>query len=365
MITIEIGGVALVSFVDAPAAAADFLRHQYHVATPSSASGQIVATFEDRCPRRPRALFTEGGAYVIVDEAGRLCLSDVAGYSGELPEVPVPTAVRIDARIDPTSLGALHQVADRLVEVAAAAEGMLLLKGAAVALPEATLALVGFAGSGKSSILLHLLGSHVGYLAEERLVLCGPRSIAALRTPLRLSLGRRYRLSTSASSGLRRRDRALLAAAPRALSVLPSPLRTMVARSLAQRWVDVDVERAFPGVAMPERATLDAIVFLERSPHGVELEPIDAVALARRAGAHIRYLDDVSWSTLRAAHASAAEDDRPWPPVPDLEQRLYRLPEMLEGVGGWVARVGPDVHPASVASEIRAALTVELPRAQP
>ena len=193
----QAGGQPLVSFVDVPEPARRLLRERFGEPALSRSDehelpgAPVVVRFG--APPRPRRSvhLATAGTRVAADDDERFYLIDKAGRRAQLPATPADETLLVDPAIDARRGETLDQLAGRLFEWQLARRGMVALKGAAAVVPEGGVGLVGFGGSGKSSVLLTMLARATAYLAEERLVLCGPRTIAACPAPVWLALGRR------------------------------------------------------------------------------------------------------------------------------------------------------------------------------
>ena len=355
--TLRVGGTPLLRFCDPPAAVRELLVATYGRLLRHGGHAPLAIEFRaPLCGSHEVHLATAGLRAVAVNRR-RFVVCDGKGRRAELPVSDGDRRLAVDPAFDARPRGPLQLLVDRLVEWRLAAGGMVALKGAAAVLPEGGVALVGFGGAGKSSVLAHLLAGATAYLAEERLVLQGGGRVAAFPSPLRLSLGRRYQLSPAAARGLSRSDRLLLRHLPHVLAALPGFASARLVRSLAERWVTVDVERAFPAVGFPATGPLNAVVFLTPMRGGsVEVAPLPRPQLLTGVAHHITYLDEVGLYALRAMFGVALPALDPWPLAKRPDVAVDRLDGFLAGVEGWTAVVPTGAPPAEVAGAIRRAM---------
>ncbi len=355
--TLRVGGTPLLRFCDPPAAVRDVLVATYGRLLGRGGHAPVSIGFRPPLSGSCEVHLATAGVRTVVVNRRHFLLCDGQGRRAELPVSDGDRRLAVDPAFDARPRGALQLLVDRLVEWQVAAGGMVALKGAAAVLPEGGVALVGFGGAGKSSVLAHLLADATAHLADERLVLQGGGRVAAFPSPLRLSLGRRYRLPPAAARGLSRRDRLLLRHLPTALAALPGAASARLARSLGERWVSVDVERAFPAVGFPSTAALDHVVFLSPVRGG----SVEVARLARRqlltgVAHHITYLDEVGLFALRAMFGFGLPALDPWPLAVRPDVDADRLDGFLAGVEGWTAVVPTGAPPAEVAAAIRRAM---------
>ncbi|HUP68726.1 MAG TPA: hypothetical protein VM142_02815 [Acidimicrobiales bacterium] len=347
----------MVGFVDVPAVAAQMLVARLGPMAQPDSSGEPPVVVRFTPPPRPRSsvLLATAGARVAADDDERFFLLDRAGRRGQLPVTSGERVLLVDPAIDARPMGTLNQLAERLLEWQVAAHGMVMLKGSAVVVPEGGVALLGFAGSGKSSVLLAMLPDASAYLADERLVLSGPRTVAAWPAPVWLGLDRHYRLPVGVFRAMSRRTRVALSLAGAATTVPGS--RAVIGRVLADRWVAIDPVAAFPALDRRPESQLDAVVFLLPSgPGALRMEPLLPDDMVTRVAHQVAYLDHVGLFGLRAMFGTALPRHVPWVLAPPLEQRLARLPAFLAGVTGWAAHVPFGTPAADVAGAIRTAL---------
>lgn len=355
--TLRVGGTPLLRFCDPPAAVRELLVATYGRLLRHGGHAPLSIEFRAPLSGSHEVHLATAGLRAVAVNGRRFLLCDGKGRRAELPVSDGDRRLAVDPAFDARPRGALQLLVDRLVEWRMAAEGMVALKGAAAVVPEGGVALVGFGGSGKSSVLAHLLADATAHLAEERLVLQSGARVAAFPSPLRLSLGRRYRLPPAAARGLSRRDRLLLRHLPKALAALPGAASARLVRSLGERWVTVDVGRAYPAVGFPATAALDAVVFLTPVRRGgVEVAPLARPQLLTGVAHHITYLDEVGLFALRAMFGFGLPALDPWPLAirPDVD--VERLDGFLAGVEGWTAVVPTGAPSAEVAAAIRRAM---------
>jgi hypothetical protein len=356
-VTLSLGGMPLLRFGEPPAAAAELLAGTYGRLLGPGDDAPVSIEFRPPPPGTYEAEMATAGVRTLAVDGRRFLLCDGGGRRAELPVAEGDHHLAVDPAFDPRPRGALRQLVDRLVEWRLTAGGMVALEGAAAVVPEGGVALVGFGGSGKSSILAELLAGATAHLADERLVLQGDGLVASFPSPLGLSLGRRYRLAPAAAGGLSRRDRLLLRHLPSAVAALPGPAGARLARSAADRWVTVDVERAFPGVGLPDTAPLDALVFLRPVRGGaVEVVPLPRQELIAGVAHQITYLHRVGLFALEAMFGFGLPAWTPWPLATPPDVDPDRLDGFLAGVDGWVALVPAGAPPAEVAGAIRRAV---------
>lgn len=364
--TLRVGGTPLLGFRDPPAAVLELLVATYGPLLGYGGDAPLSIEFRPPPPGTCEVQLATAGVRTVAADGRRFLLRDVQGRRAELPVSHDDRRLAVDPAFDTRPRGALQLLVDRLLEWRAGAEGMLALKGAAAVVPEGGVALVGFGGSGKSSVLAHLLTDATAHLADERLVLRGGGQVASFPGPLRLSLGRRYQLAPAAARGLSRRDRLLLRRLPGALAALPAVAGGRLARAAAERWVAVDVERAFPAAGFPATATLDALVFLAPVGGGdVEVAPLPRRQLLTGVAHHVTYLDEVGLFALRAMFGAGLPALPPWPLATRPDVDLHRLDGFLAGVEGWTALVPTGAPPAEVAGAIRRAMATRPSRQRP
>ena len=302
-----------------------------------------------------RVRFRVQNIRVAADDGGRFYLCDENGAEAQLPVTGGETELAVDEVFKP-NWGQTYT--HRLLEWQATKHGMALIYASGAVLPEGSVVVSGFRGVGKSATVLALLEHAVGYLGQDRVVLAGDGSVAALPVPVQLFLSRRYELDAAAAR------RALSAAELRKVRLLPVLLARArgrvhgrLERELQARFVPFDVARAFPSLRFPERVHLDALVFLipdERAT--TEAVPIDASELEHRTAQTMKYLHDAYISPFECMFASAFPDRGVWPVAP-LDVSLELLGSLLRGVRGWVLRAKPATPPKELAAAIRSTLT--------
>lgn len=271
---------------------------------------------------------TADGRYLLVDEAGR---------AGQLPRTGDERELVCDPDLDPQLWGPFHTWLERIIDWQAARRGMATLKGGALTLPEGTVGIAAFQGSGKSSTILSLLDRATAYLCEDRLTVylddaSGRPTVAGFPVPIRLSRGRHYQLDPNVlRRSLSTADRRLLELAPR----LPVPAQ----RWLRERWIPLDLARAFPALRFPGHALLDCVVFLQPCLDAeLETRRVDAataVTLARSLAAfhHDRYI-----APFEQMHAAAFPDEEPWGVIPR-RAKLDALEPILADLPAYLVRV--------------------------
>lgn len=360
-LTLHVGDRPMLQFTDSPAAAAQMLvarlgdRMVRAQAQGEGTEPPVVVRFAPPPRARSSVLLATAGVRVAADDEERFFLLDSRGRRGQLPATSSDRVLLVDPALDARPMGTLNQLTERLLEWQVAEHGMVALKGAAAVLPEGAVALVGFGGSGKSSVLLAMLPDASAYLADERLVLSGPRTVAAWPTPVWLSLGRRYELPHEVYNAMSPRTRCALRLA--GVSAAVPRFAPVTGRAMRNRWAAVDPGAAFPGLELPPTARLDAIVFLLPSGGGdLRMEPMAPEDVSIRVAQQVTYLDQVSLFGLRAMFGTALPRLVPWVLAPPLEERLAPLPSLLTGLAGWAAHIPPGTPPLEVACAIRTAM---------
>ncbi len=337
-LTISLGDELLLRLVDPPARVQAVVREEFGPLVGADAAARLCLVFRAVRPVPPATVLATAGTEVAVAADGRPYLVDGAGRAGELPVATGQDEVVVDPLLDPAPRRALVQLLNRVLEWQAHERGMALLKGSSLVLGGRGIALVGFAGSGKSSVLLSLLPEASSYLSEERLVLARSGQMAALPSPVRLAVDRRadagvVRLIAS------RRARAGLRMAARALQ-LPHPAPALVRRTLADRWVSIDPLEVFGHLEWRSTAPLDDIFFLLPGDDGRrDLERLPPAATHAMVSAQVRYITGQFLGPLRAMIEFARPDGSPWPLAAAAEDSGGALDELLHGVQGWAVRV--------------------------
>lgn len=348
-LTMTLAGEPVAAFHDAPAGARALLEHQLGPLVVPDTEAPVRVRFEALHVAAPLRVLEAVGPRARVDDVGRVFLADGGGRLAELPGRPGDADLQVDPAIDVRLFHALHQLTDLLLERHATAAGMPVLKGACARLRQGTVAVVGFAGSGKTTLLLWLLEQAEGYLAEERLVLHGGGRIAGYPSPVRLGLGRSYVLPDAVWASLTPSSRAAFRVAHRA-ATLPGRLAKILPRVVDDRWAQVDLVAAFPGLQVETEGVLDAIVFLEPTVSGeLDVRPIGEAEVVARAEAHVRYLHERTFGTLRDLIAYGRQPAERWEP----ELPATTVPAALGEVPGWAVRVPRDVEPRLAAQAIR------------
>ncbi len=347
----------MLSFSEVPPAAGRLLEQRYGSLMSQGSPAPLEVRFARPPPARSRSVLTTAGVRAAADDDARFFLMDGRGRRGQLPATLDDRVLWVDPDFDARPRGALQQLVDLLLHWQAARHGMLALKGAAAVLPEGGVALVGFGGSGKSSLLLGLLDDASCYVGEERLFLTGPRTVAALAGPVLLSLGRSYRLPAWAEDALPRGHRLALRLVPNLLSGAPRPVAGLLRHLMADRWLSLQPEHARPGLAVTTSTSLDVMVLLLPSEIGeLHIEPLSSEDLRVSVAHHVAYLEDVSLLALRAMFGTALPALAPWVVSSSVEGRVASLPSFLEGVAGWKARVPPASNALDVAAALRRVL---------
>lgn len=326
-----------IRFVSPPSSVVAWLRHRYGALLAEDRPAPVDVRFE------PLAL-PEGTTRLGIDAMvigatpdGRYLLVDEAGRSGQLPRTGEERLLVCDPGLDPQLWGPLDTWLERVLDWQAARRGMATLKGGALTLPEGTVAIAAFQGSGKSSTILSLLGEASAYLCEDRLTVyrdeeAGRPAVAAFPVPIRLSRGRHYQIDPDVlRRSLSTADRRLLEVAPH----LPVPVQ----RWLRERWIPLDLARAFPSLRFPGHAPLDAMVFLQPrhggAPETERLGPQTAVTLAAALASfhHDRYI-----APFEQMHTAAFPDEVPWTVAPR-EAKLELLGPILHDLPSYLVRV--------------------------
>ena len=350
-LTIRVGGLPLIELVDVPRHAVPMLRDRFDAAPVPHQRPSVVVRFGGAPPARSTVVLSSAGVRVAADDSARFSLLDGAGRQAQLPVVSHDTVLAVDPEIDAAHGATLHQLVERLLEWQMAQGGMVALKGAAAVVGGLGVALVGYGGSGKSSVLLELLRDADAYVTEERLVLTAPRTLAAWPGPVRLSLARRYTLASDLEASLPARARIALRATA-LVQRAGAPLRP-AQRLLHDRWIAVDPTRVFPKLTRPDRAPLDALVFLLPTTGGVlRVESVPHREVVARVAHHVTYLRDVSLFALRALFACALPAHTPWPLDVPTATLHDRLPALLDGVSGFTALIPTGTPAARVAAAV-------------
>lgn len=276
---------------------------------------------------------------------GRILFVDGKGRVAQLPRRG-ETELICDPDFDRSLWGPFHSWLERLLDAHAARREMVTFRGAVVAFREGAVAISAFQGSGKSSTLLSLLPVATAYLGDDRLTIgrkAGRVRSLSFPVPLRLAAGRRYDLPRRVlERSLGRLDLAAMTVAARA----PGRIREMA----SDRWVSVEVGRAFPHVSMPRGIDLDAMVFLQPWNGPITAESLDAGTGSALARALARSRHDRDVTPIQLLHDSVFPDDPGWPTIPAMD---HHLPAILDGlpltllrvpVGGAAAAVGDAVR---------------------
>lgn len=334
MLTLSVGGAPLLT-VECPSGGVhDFVaRELAHLVTDGVAPLALACEHEVR-PDSGAEVHLEGLTFVRSGE--QLFLLDPSGRGAQLPVHGEERRLAIDPHFDSTVWGALHVYLYRMLEWRLAAAGMASIKGSALAFEHGGIAVAGFPGAGKSSLHVAMVPDATGYLGEERVVFCGPAELAAFPTVIQLALGRHYDRGP-ATDGLSRVDRLRLRLGGAIVDGSGGgAVGAYLRRKLELRWVAVDVADFAPHLAIPERAPLRDLVFLQPELGGpARLERISTEEGVRRAAVNLGYVHRSKTGPFDTAFGYLFPDLGEWPGSA-LAPQLEQLPSLVGDARCWV-----------------------------